>query len=131
MASSWVTKNVHFLREETEQYEKIEYPFKQEVSAEFKKAIEVEGDLKKVALDPRVPYKAVYLGTEMCPQEQEELLAFLDKNSDVFVWSTSNLVGVTREIIEQKLQVNLNTKPKKQKLRKMYEEKVEATKAEV
>jgi hypothetical protein len=41
------------------------------------------------------------------------------------------LIGVSREVIEQKLQVNPIAKPKKQKLRKMSEEKIEAVKAEV
>jgi hypothetical protein len=34
-------------------------------------------------------------------------------------------------VSEHKLQVNLNTKPRKQKLRKMSDEKIEATKAKV
>jgi hypothetical protein len=59
------------------------------------------------------------------------LLAFLDKNSDVFMWSTSDLVGVSRDIIEHKLQVNPNVKPRKKKLQVMSQEKVEAAKAEV
>jgi hypothetical protein len=50
---------------------------------------------------------------------------------NVFVWSTSDLIGVSREVIEYKLQVNPNAKPTKQKLRKISEEKIEATKAEV
>jgi hypothetical protein len=45
--------------------------------------------------------------------------------------STSNLVGVSREVIEHKLQVNPNAKAKKQKLRKMSKEKIEAVKGEV
>jgi hypothetical protein len=65
----------------------------------------------------------VCIGDEISPQEQAELLQFLDKNSDVFAWSTSDLIGVSREIIEHKLQVNPNEKPKKQELRKMSEEK--------
>jgi hypothetical protein len=80
---------------------------------EFKKAIEAEGHFKRVALDPRVPDKVVCIGMEMSPQEQAELLQFLDKNSDVFAWSTSDLVGVSREVIKHKLQVNLHAKPKK------------------
>jgi hypothetical protein len=67
----------------------------------------------------------------MSTEEQVELLHFLDKNNDVFAWSTSDLVGVSREVIENKLQVNLHVKPKKQKLRKMSEEKIEAGKAEL
>jgi hypothetical protein len=38
---------------------------------------------------------------------------------------------VSRDVIEHRLQVNPSAKPKKQKLRKMFEEKVEAAKAEV
>jgi hypothetical protein len=49
----------------------------------------------------------------------------------VFPWKTSNLTGVSRDIIEHKLQVNPSTRPRKQKLRKMPDEKVVATKAEV
>jgi hypothetical protein len=59
------------------------------------------------------------------------LLAFLDKNSDVFAWSTSDLVGVSRDVIEHRLQVGPSARPKKQKLRKMSEEKVEAVKAKI
>jgi hypothetical protein len=40
-------------------------------------------------------------------------------------------MGVSRDIIEQKLQINPNMKYRMQKLRKMSEEKVEAAKAEV
>jgi hypothetical protein len=40
-------------------------------------------------------------------------------------------VGVSREVIEHKLHVNPNTKPRKQKLRKVSKEKVEAVRAEV
>jgi hypothetical protein len=49
----------------------------------------------------------------------------------VFAWSTFDLVGVSRDVIEHQLQVSPNARPKKLKLRKMAEEKVEAAKAEV
>jgi hypothetical protein len=58
-------------------------------------------------------------------------LSFLDKNINVFAWSTSDLVGVSRDVKEHQLQVIPNARPKKQKLHKMTEEKVEAAKAEV
>jgi hypothetical protein len=45
----------------------------------------------------------VCIGAKKSLQEQAELLQFLDKNSDVFAWSTSDLVGVSREVIEHKL----------------------------
>jgi hypothetical protein len=61
---------------------------------------------------------------EASQQEQAELLAFLNKNDNVFVWSISDSVGVSRYIIEHWLQVSPSTEPKKQKLRKMSEEKL-------
>jgi hypothetical protein len=84
-----------------------------------------------VALDPRVPDITVCIGAEMSPEEQVKLLQFLDKNNDVFASSTSDLIGVSRQVIEHKLQVNPNAKPKNQKLRKILEEKIEDAKAEV
>jgi hypothetical protein len=55
----------------------------------------------------------------------------LDKKNDVFAWSTSDLVGVSRDVIEHRLQVSPSAKHKKQKLCKMVEEKVEAAKVDV
>jgi hypothetical protein len=82
-----------------------------------KKAIEVEHRLqvmvRQVHLDPRVPDRAVCIGMKIGQEEQAELLAFLNKNSDVFMRSTSDLVGVSRDIIEHRLQVNRSIKPKK------------------
>jgi hypothetical protein len=99
------------MREDTNQPEQPSP--KQEISIEFKKEIETKGDFTRLALDPRVPDKIVCIRAEISPQEQVELLQFLDKNSDVFAWSTSDLIGVNREVIEHKLEVNPNTKPKK------------------
>jgi hypothetical protein len=119
---------VHFLREDTGH----EQPsVTQETSVEFKKAIEAKSTFTKVPLDPKVPDITVCIGAETNPEEQAKLLLFLDKNNDVFSWSTSDLIGVNREVIEHRLQVNLNTKPKKQKLHNMSNEKAEATRAEV
>jgi hypothetical protein len=78
-----------------------------------------------------VPDKAICLGTDTSPEELMNLLALLDKNNDVFAWPISNLIGVSRDINEHRLQVSPNAKPRKQKLHKMSEEKVEAVKAEV
>jgi hypothetical protein len=59
-------------------------PLKAKALAEFKKAIKVDGDLKKVPLDHRVPDIFVCLSTETGSEEQAELLDFLDKNTNVF-----------------------------------------------
>jgi hypothetical protein len=119
-------KNMHFLREDADQHESMQPSSKQDTSAEFKKAIEAKGNFARVALDPRVPDRTICIIAKMSLEEQAEPLQFLDKNSDVFTWSTSDLIGVNREVIEHKLQVHPNVKPKKQKLCKMSEEKVEA-----
>jgi hypothetical protein len=106
-------KNVHFLREEPEQHSTSIGQHKAEAPTECKKVIEAEGEFKKVPLDQRVPNKTIYIDAETSQQEQAELLAFLDKNSDVFTWSTSDLVGVSRDIIEHRLQVSPSARPKK------------------
>jgi hypothetical protein len=67
----------------------------------------------------------------MSLEEVVELLAFLDKNNDIFPWSASDLTSVSQDIIKDKLQVNLVVRPRKQKLRKMSEEKLAVVKAKV
>jgi hypothetical protein len=56
---------------------------------------------------------------------------FLNKNKDVFAWSAKDLQGVNRDIIENTLETDEKIPSKKQKLRKMSEEKVKAVEAEV
>jgi hypothetical protein len=60
------------LREDTYQLQQPSH--KQEISTEFKKANEVEGDFTRLALDPRVPDRTVCIGADISPQEQAELL---------------------------------------------------------
>jgi hypothetical protein len=86
---------------------------------------------KTVPLDPRVPDKTVMISQDLTSGEEEELLLFLDKNSDVFAWRTFDLTRVSRDIIEHKVEVNPSTRPKKQSLHKMLDEKVIAAKPEV
>jgi hypothetical protein len=52
---------------------------------------------------PKVSDRTVCVGANMSPEDQAELLQFLDKNSDFFTWSTSDLIGVSREVIEHRL----------------------------
>jgi hypothetical protein len=96
-------KNVHFQWEEPEQHNNFTGPHKVKAQIEHKKAIEAESEFKNVPLDPRVPDRVVCIGEEVSQQEQVELLAFLDKNNNVFSWSTSDLVGVSRDVIEHQL----------------------------
>jgi hypothetical protein len=86
---------------------------------------------KRVLLDLRVPDKTVMTSKGLTSREEVELLSFLDKNNDVFTWRTSDLMGVSRDIIEHKLQVNPSVRPRKQRLRKMLDKKVAVAKVEV
>jgi hypothetical protein len=49
----------------------------------------------------------------------------------MFAWSTPDLVGVSRDVIEHRLQVITSAKPKKQKLHKMTDKKIQTAKVEV
>jgi hypothetical protein len=71
------------------------------------------------------------ISQDLSQEEETKLLSFLNKNNDIFAWQTSNLTGVNRSIIEQRLHANPSAKLRKQKLRKMLDEKVTATKVEV
>jgi hypothetical protein len=71
------------------------------------------------------------ISQDLSLEEETELLLFLDKNIDVFVWKTFDLIEVSRSIIEHKLQVNPSTKLRKQKLPKMFDKKVAVAKVEV
>jgi hypothetical protein len=90
---------VHFLQEQSDQC-------REQPLVEYRKIIEVEGEFKKVPLDPRILDKTVCIGMETNQEEQMNLLGFLDKNNNVFAWSTSDFVGVNRDVIEHRLQIS-------------------------
>jgi hypothetical protein len=78
-----------------------------------------------------MPDRAVTIRAHLSPEEENELIQFLNKNKDVFAWSAKDLQGVDRDIIEHTLETDEKITPKKQKLRKMSEEKVKAVDTEV
>jgi hypothetical protein len=55
----------------------------------------------------------VMISLDLTSSEEEELLSFLDQNIDVFAWRTSDLMGVSRDIIEHKLKVKPSARPRK------------------
>ena len=59
----------------------------------------------------------VTINVTLEPEKEKELLEFLRKNQDIFAWSANDLRGVSRDIIEHRMDINPNIKPKKQKLR--------------
>jgi hypothetical protein len=84
--------------------------------------IAADGETKKVYLD-NMPDRAVTIGAHLNPEEGKEHIQFLNRNKDVFAWSAKDLQGVDRDIIKHALETDERIPPKKQKLRKMSEEK--------
>jgi hypothetical protein len=86
---------------------------------------------KTVPLDQATPKQTVIISKDLTSLDKERLLSCLSKNKDVFAWSALDLVGVSRSIIEHILGIDPSVRPKKQRLRKMSDEKTEAAKAKV
>jgi hypothetical protein len=86
---------------------------------------------KTVPLDPATPKQTVMINEDLSSHEEARLLSCLNCNKDVFAWSTLDLVEVSCTIIEHSLGIDPSVRPKKQRLRKMSDEKTEAAKAEV
>ena len=88
-------------------------------------------ETKTLLLEDAVPDRKVMIGGNLLEEEEAELLETLAKNKDVFTWSTSDLKGVSRDIVQHSLDINPRVKPKKQQQRKMLEERILAAKTEV
>jgi len=86
---------------------------------------------KKVPLCEDVPNRMVIIGKELEEHEEARLIQFLRNNQDVFAWSSSDLRGVSREVIEHTLTVNPKAKLIKQGQRSMSEERKKAAQGEV
>jgi hypothetical protein len=59
------------------------------------------------------------------------LIRFLFNNKDVFAWSANDLCGVNRDVIEHSLNVDPSFRPRKQRLRKMSDDKAEGARNKV
>jgi hypothetical protein len=90
--------NVHQLNSAEEKKE----PYIEAKRDKEKIEIAVDGEIKKVYLDD-MPDRAVMVGAHLSPEEENELMRFLNKNKDVFAWSAKDLQGVDRDIIEYTL----------------------------
>jgi hypothetical protein len=88
-------------------------------------------ETKRVTLFEGNTSKQVIISAKLDSKNQSELIQFLHDNSDIFAWSTEDLQGVDRSIMEHILDVNKNHPPVKQKLCKLLEERKQAAKAEV
>ena len=87
-------------------------------------------DLENVAIGDN-PEKFFQVGSQLPPQEREELMEFLRKNVDVFTWSAYETSGVDPNFICHHLNVNPSINPKKQPPRRSSRDHSDVVKDEV
>jgi hypothetical protein len=120
-------RNVHALDEAVESNEA-----EKQLKADREKVnIQLDCNTKRVLLDAMVLDQTVIIGSDLSADEDANLVQFLQKNKDMFAWSAKDLIGMDRNFIEHKLNIDPSVKPRKQKLRKMSDDKVIAVKSEV
>jgi hypothetical protein len=78
-------------------------PYEEAKQDKEKIEIAADGETKKVHLND-MPDRAVTIGAHLNPEEEKELIQFLNKNKDVFAWSAKDLQGVDRDIIEHTME---------------------------
>ena len=87
-------------------------------------------NLEKVAVGSD-PERFFQVGSELPPQEKEQLIGFLRENMDVFAWDAYEAPGVDSNIICHHLNVNSSITPKKQPSRCPLKEHADAVRDEV
>jgi hypothetical protein len=115
------SKAIHNI-DETEAYQQYMHKREKAASADQPKHMLLCEDIAK---------QKVLLGYQLSDEQEKTLLRFLFNNKDVFAWTTNDLCGVNRDIIEHSLNVDPSFRPGKQRLRKIYDDKVEGARNEV
>jgi hypothetical protein len=67
----------------------------------------------------------VFFGNQLTSEQESDLKILLFHKKDVFAWSANDFCGVDRSIIEHALNVDPSSRPRKQKLHKMSEDKAQ------
>jgi hypothetical protein len=78
-----------------------------------------------------VAEQKVLFGSQLSKEQEKALLKFLFNNKDVFAWSANDLCGINRDVIEHSLNVDPTIRSRKQKLRKMSDDKAKGARNEV
>jgi hypothetical protein len=73
----------------------------------------------------------VLLGSQLFDEQEKILLRILFNDKDVFAWTANDLCGVNRDVIEHSLNVDPSFRRRKQRLRKMSDDKAEGARNEV
>ena len=86
---------------------------------------------KSMLLCEDIAEQKVLFGSQLSDEQEKTLLKFLFNNKDVFAWSTNDICGVNRDVIEHSLNVDPAIRPRKQKLQKMSDDKAERARYKV
>jgi hypothetical protein len=103
---------------------KLQYKYRREKAASADQP-------KPMFLFDDIAEQKVLLGSQLSEEQEKTLIRFLFNNKDVFAWSANDLYGVNREVIEHSLNVDPSFRPRKQRLRKMSDDKAEGARNEV
>jgi hypothetical protein len=80
---------------------------------------------KSMLLCEDIAEQKVLFGSQLSNEQEKALLNFLFNNKDVFAWSANDICGVNRDVVEHSLNVDPTIRPRKQKFRKMSNDKAE------
>jgi hypothetical protein len=86
---------------------------------------------KPMLLCEDIADQRVLLGSQLSDEQEKTLLRFLFNNKYVFAWTANDLCGVNRDVIEHSLNVDQSFRPRKQRLRKMSDDKAEGARNKV
>ena len=86
---------------------------------------------KPMLLCEDIADQRVLLGSQLSDEQEKTLLRFLFNNKYVFAWIANDLCGANRDVIEHSLNVDPSFRPRKQRLRKMSNDKAEGAQNEV
>jgi hypothetical protein len=115
------SKAIHNI-DEAEAYE--QYKYKREKAASANQP-------KPMLLCEDIAEQKVLLGSQLSEEQEKTLIRFLFNNKDVFAWSANDLCGVNRDVIKHLFNVDPSFRPRKQRLRKMSDDKAEGAQNEV
>jgi hypothetical protein len=86
---------------------------------------------KPMLLCEDIADQRILLGSQLSDEQEKTLLRFLFNNKDVFAWTANDLCGVNKDVIEHLLNVDPSFRPRKQRLRKMSEDKAKGARNKV
>ncbi len=78
---------------------------------------EPQEEMEDIALVTRDEKKIAKVGMTLLKEIKDGLIIFLRNNANVFAWSHEDMLGISREVMAHKLNMNLSMHPVKQKRR--------------